>query len=205
VSRTRHSWRAAFRLLLAPKAPPGARPTAAAPGSSRAPGCARPFRPASAWVRMVIAGGQLLGPSQRAPHQTHPGSPDPRPSCTTNRAGAALRWAPSINHHPIGDWIFALTPPKKRCGRWKRAASNTEERWRVPTRSRTRSAPTSGASLNGSKQRQLLSFSVAHDGSTAENDADLRCGPIGVMQRNWCSCQTHVGLSNHQDPEGSRR
>jgi primosomal protein N' (replication factor Y) len=108
---------------------------------------------------------------------------DPRPILDTAALGL-LRWAADYYHHPIGEVISAALPKALRLGA---SSSNTEERWSATARGRE--AHQQGEPKRAPKQRKLLEFLVANDGSTAdaltEQVPNWRDAARPLVARGW--------------------
>jgi primosomal protein N' (replication factor Y) (superfamily II helicase) len=108
---------------------------------------------------------------------------DPRPILDTAALGLLL-WAAEYYHHPIGEVISAALPKALRLGA---SSSNTEERWSATAQGRE--AHQQGDPKRAPKQRKLLEFLVAHDGSTAdtltENVPNWRDAARALIARGW--------------------
>jgi primosomal protein N' (replication factor Y) len=125
---------------------------------------------------------------------------DPRPILDTTALGL-LRWAAEYYHHPIGEVFSAALPKALRLGA---SSSSTEERWSATVEGREahqRSEP-----KRAPKQRMLLEFLVAHDGSTAdtltENVPGWRDAARSLIARGWIG-SLEVAPEPNDPPSGA--
>jgi primosomal protein N' (replication factor Y) len=126
---------------------------------------------------------------------------DPRPILDTAALGL-LRWAADYYHHPIGEVISAALPKALRLGA---SSSNTEERWSATARGR--GAHQQGEPKRAPKQRKLLEFLVANDGSTAdaltEQVPNWRDAARPLVARGWIGSM-EVSAEIDDSPAGAQ-
>src|SRR6266571_4485386 len=125
---------------------------------------------------------------------------DPRPILDTAALGL-LRWAAEYYHHPIGEVFSAALPKALRLGA---SSSSTEERWSATVEGRE--ARQRGEPKRAPKQRMLLEFLVAHDGSTAdtltENVPGWRDAARSLIARGWIGSM-EVAPEPNDPPSGA--
>jgi len=125
---------------------------------------------------------------------------DPRPILDTAALGL-LRWAAEYYHHPIGEVISAALPKALRLGA---SSSNTEERWSATAQGRE--AHQQGDPKRAPKQRKLLEFLVAHDGSSAdaltEQVPNWRDAARALIARGWIGSLEVIPQTN-DGPSGA--
>jgi primosomal protein N' (replication factor Y) len=127
---------------------------------------------------------------------------DPRPILDSAALGL-LRWAADYYHHPIGEVISAALPKALRLGA---SSSSTEERWSATAQGHE--AHQRGEPKRAPKQRKLLEFLVAREGSTAadaltENLPNWREAARPLVARGWIGSMEVVPESSDA-PSGAQ-
>ncbi|MDB6106011.1 MAG: primosomal protein [Gammaproteobacteria bacterium] len=127
---------------------------------------------------------------------------DPRPILDGAALGL-LRWAADYYHHPIGEVISAALPKALRLGA---SSSSTEEQWSATAQGHE--AHLRGEPKRAPKQRKLLEFLVAREGSTAadaltDNLPNWREAARPLVARGWIGSMEVVPESSDA-PSGAQ-